>query len=58
MRKIERVLRPQLRNVLWQIKRPILAQMNPHALAFYKQVLESAYKPNELIDVLFEQRIL
>jgi hypothetical protein len=58
MRQIERVLRPRFRNVLWQIKRPILAQMNPHALAFYNRVLESAYKPNELIDVLREQRIL
>jgi hypothetical protein len=58
MQQLEQALRPHFRNIWLQVKRPILAQWHPRALELYEKVAASAYKPDELIDVLHAQRIL
>lgn len=50
-RRAERALRPYLRQLRSRVKEPILAIANPAALRFFRDVMEHAYLPDDLIDV-------
>jgi hypothetical protein len=58
LRRIERALRPRIRSLRWRVREPFLAWKHPDALAFYRRAMESAFLPNDLIDVVPELRLL
>lgn len=58
LQQVERMIRPYVAGFRWQFKRPLLAWLHPEALAFYQDIVAHAFKPNELIDILAERRIL
>ncbi|MBN9548789.1 MAG: sulfotransferase family 2 domain-containing protein, partial [Alphaproteobacteria bacterium] len=58
MRRIERSLRPRLRNLRDRIKEPFLAWTHPEALSFYQRTMQGAYLPDDLIDVVPQLKIL
>src|ERR1700755_648017 len=58
IRRIERSLRPGLRNLRALVKEPLLAWTHPEALAFYRRTMETAYLPDDLIDVVPQLKIL
>ncbi|TIS76987.1 MAG: hypothetical protein E5W94_15445, partial [Mesorhizobium sp.] len=58
LRKIERQLRPKLRSLRWRVVEQVLSWRNPEALAFYRRAMETAYLPDDLIDVVPQLKIL
>jgi len=58
MRRIERSLRPRLRNLRDRIKKPFLALTHPEAWSFYQRTMQDAYLPDDLIDVVPQLKIL
>jgi hypothetical protein len=58
IRRIERSLRPGLRNLRGLVKEPFLAWAHPEALAFYRRTVEAAYLPDDLIDVVPQLKVL
>ncbi|RWB97759.1 MAG: hypothetical protein EOR03_11755 [Mesorhizobium sp.] len=58
IRRLERSLRPGLRNLRGLVKEPFLAWAHPEALAFYRRAMQTAYLPDDLIDVVPQLKIL
>lgn len=58
VRRLERSLRPGLRNLRGLVKEPFLAWAHPEALAFYRRAMQTAYLPDDLIDVVPQLKIL
>ena len=58
IKRMERSLRPALKEVRWLFKEPFLAWRHPEALAFYKKVMTTAYRPDDLLDVVPQLKIL
>lgn len=58
LRRIERQLRPKLRSLRWRVVEQVLSWRNPEALAFYRRAMETAYLPDDLIDVVPQLKIL
>jgi hypothetical protein len=50
-KRLERTLRPLLRDIRMRIKAPLLSVIDPEALRLYERTVERAYLPNDLIDV-------
>ena len=58
IKRMERSLRPALKEIRWLFKEPFLAWRHPEALAFYKNVMATAYRPDDLLDVVPQLKIL
>jgi hypothetical protein len=57
-RRAERAVRPHLRQLRWQVQKSLLAITNPAALRFFREVMDQAYLPDDLIDVVPQLRLI